>query len=214
MITPIAEDIFGQATSCDFHLPSEAGANVLALCDMTPLQVSSMLTQYRLRANVLGILRLRRLRGGCKPTGSRRTSRCLRPNHFEFVAVKSWVEWNTGLERTLRPRSACKGVNSSIPPLKSMGLTALKKEKRRKQNRMSQAAFRQRKEQELTALRNQVKELLAERQGLLDLHARTVMAIDHMKRIVLGLDCGTLVPKSDLPSILKHDSNAWEPHRQ
>jgi hypothetical protein len=90
-----------------------------------------------------------------------------------------------------------------------MRLTALKREKRRKQNRTAQAACRQRKEQELTALRNQVIELLEERQGLLDLHSRIVMAIDHMKSIMLGLDCGMLVSKPDLPSFVKHDSDAY-----
>ncbi|KIW52971.1 hypothetical protein PV05_08578 [Exophiala xenobiotica] len=181
MITPIAEDIFGQATSCDFHLPSEAGANVLALCDMTPLQEF-----------------------------------CDFGDFVEDVSLPDRVELRDASDQTTSSSSpSSPGSNGTLVwSARSGPEVHAKKEKRRKQNRMSQAAFRQRKEQELTALRNQVKELLAERQGLLDLHARTVMAIDHMKRIVLGLDCGTLVPKSDLPSILKHDSNAWEPHRQ
>jgi hypothetical protein len=160
MIAPIAEALLAQATSGDLHSSSEAGAHSLALCDMTQFQVSWMLTQCRLTADILGILRLRRVLGAYKPAGTPRTS---------------------------------------IPSLNHMRLTALKREKRRQQNRTAQAAFRQKKEQELTALRNHVKELLEERQGLLDLHSRIVRANDHMRSIVLGLDCGTLVSKPELP---------------
>ena len=45
MITPIVEELFARATDGDLHSPSEAGAHVLALYDVTAFPVSSMFTQ-------------------------------------------------------------------------------------------------------------------------------------------------------------------------
>ncbi|KIW16369.1 hypothetical protein PV08_06420 [Exophiala spinifera] len=63
-----------------------------------------------------------------------------------------------------------------------------KKERRRRQNRVSQAAFRQRKDQELASLKNQVRELLAEREAVGEIRARIGSMIDNLVQVMDSLD--------------------------